>query len=142
MQREAARDGGARTAWPAAILNFREGGRMAERPHLLRRPVAGQTSDGWKTLCGVSLIEARHGFRLSRETEPALPVLGCEKCTSYGIAAKNSRTSDLHLGCAALPRASVQARQAQARVQGPRGSSPSAAARRWHRSRIIWCLTK
>ena len=90
-QREAARDGGARAAWPAAILNLREGGRMAERPHLLRRPVAGQTSDGWKTLCGVSLIEARHGFRLSRETEPASPVLGCEKCASYCIAAVRTR---------------------------------------------------
>ena len=100
-RREAARGGGARAAWPAAILNFREGGRLAERLHLLRRLVAGQTSDGRKTLCGVSLIEARHGFRLSRETEPAWPVLGCAKCTSYSTAAKNSRTSDLHLGCAA-----------------------------------------
>ena len=99
-QREAARDGGARAAWPAAF-DFREGGRMAERPHLLRRPVAGQTSDGWETLCGVSLIEARHGFRLSQGTEPALPVLGCEKCASYSVAAKNLRASDLHLGCAA-----------------------------------------
>ena len=74
---------------------------MAERLHLLRRPVAGQTSDGWKTLCGVSLIKARHGFRLSQGTEPALPVLGCVKCTSYSFSAKNLRTSDLHLGCAA-----------------------------------------
>ena len=49
-RREAARDGGACAAWPAAILNFREGGRMAERLHLLRRPVAGQTSDGWENL--------------------------------------------------------------------------------------------
>ena len=100
-QREAARNGEARAAWPAAILNLREGGRMAERPHLLRRPVAGQTSDGWETLCGVSLIEARHGFRLSQGTEPALPVLGCEKCASYSVAAVNLRASDLHLGCAA-----------------------------------------
>ena len=65
--REAARDGGTRTAWPTAILNFREGGRPAERLHLLRRPVAGQTSDRWKTLCGASFIEARHGFRLPRD---------------------------------------------------------------------------
>ena len=101
MQREAARDGGARTAWPAAILNFREGGRLAERLHPLRHLAAGQTSDGREPFRGVSLIEAGPGFRLSRETEPAWPVLGCEKCTGYSIAAKNPRTSGLHWGRAA-----------------------------------------
>ena len=99
-QREAARDSGAHAAWPAAILNFREGGRRRDAP-TFPTPVAGQTSDGGKTLCGVSLIEAKHGFRLSRGTEPALPVLGCDKRASYSFAARNSRASDLHLGCAA-----------------------------------------